>query len=171
MYRMLNKKTVQHATVSRNKLLTYNFQLMLSQKTISITRLLFALPFVLFAASCTNISPTENHYERTSDNDTMNLKIILSDTHFYGTYYHKIKGKHPVDGKIQGKLFGDTLIGRINYTPYQHKNEKIKAFSVLLGERSIIIGKGSEVIYLGIPYHKIETLDFSSQDSVLYQLL
>ncbi|MBP3942991.1 hypothetical protein J5U18_05325 [Sphingobacteriaceae bacterium WQ 2009] len=127
--------------------------------------LFVALFFLLLCSSCKeSFKEKGTHSTLISyrNRDTVLIDLVKFENSFFGNYKLSGPGNYSVIGDVEGKINADTLIGTIYYTPYGWKDKKRRAFVLLMKDGKYFQGKGSEMIYMGIPYFVPETVSFDS---------
>lgn len=91
---------------------------------------------------------------------------MLSLTYYEHSFYGKMKILKPGgvrdSGEVQGKIYGDTLLGDFSYQPFGAKHKKRIAYVLLNKTDSLIQGNGRPSDYLGVPFYLPESINFNS---------
>lgn len=140
--------------------------------------LIFLIAFFLFVAtaflqSCTESIKGELIEKKLvsyQGRDTVTIDLMLHKKRFVGQYKVTGPGDYVVLGEVEGEIKADTLLGSLIYTPFGWRDKKRKAFALLATENQYISGKGSELIYMGIPYFVANTLTFGPEKGI-YQVV
>lgn len=102
--------------------------------------------------------------------DTVTIDLMLHQKRFVGKYTVNGPGDYLVTGEVEGEIKADTLLGSLYYTPFGWRDKKRKAFALLAKNDQYLSGKGTELIYMGIPYFVPNTVTFGPEKGV-YQVV
>ncbi|WP_185213572.1 hypothetical protein [Sphingobacterium mizutaii] len=102
--------------------------------------------------------------------DTVTIDLMLHQKRFVGKYTVNGPGDYLVTGEVEGEIKADTLLGSLYYTPFGWRDKKRKAFALLAKNDQYLSGKGTELIYMGIPYFVPNTVSFGPEKGV-YQVV
>lgn len=102
--------------------------------------------------------------------DTVTIDLMLHQKRFVGKYTVTGPGDYLVTGEVEGEIKADTLLGSLYYTPFGWRDKKRKAFALLAKNDQYLSGKGTELIYMGIPYFVPNTVSFGPEKGV-YQVV
>ncbi|MBV2228105.1 MAG: hypothetical protein KUL85_14700 [Sphingobacterium mizutaii] len=102
--------------------------------------------------------------------DTVTIDLMLHQKRFVGKYTVNGPGDYLVTGEVEGEIKADTLLGSLYYTPFGWRDKKRKAFALLAKNDQYLSGKGTELIYMGIPYFVPNTVRFGPEKGV-YQVV
>lgn len=121
------------------------------------------LLLILFACiSCSKVSTETIYYKSIPNkkNETASVKIIYHNNSFYGDFTIEYFDKTKESGTIQGTIYGDTLKGKFKYIS-RSNIENIKPIAFLKLKDELILGEGSVVTYMQIPYYLDGSITFN----------
>jgi len=133
----------------------------------------FSILSIVFLQSCSDLNQQdliEKKLVSYQGRDTVTIDLILHEKRFVGKYKVNGPGDYLITGEVEGEIKADTLLGSLYYTPFGWRDKKRKAFALLAKNDQYFSGKGTELIYMGIPYFVPTTLSFGP-DKGVYQVV
>ncbi|MEJ5960886.1 hypothetical protein [Pedobacter immunditicola] len=92
-------------------------------------------------------------YIAINGSDTAWLSLNIGATSFKGHCEINFNNKYKDSGAVKGIIKGDTLIGDFRYFHYGLEWKRI-AIALLRKDDKLIMGEGSQSVYLKIPYFR-----------------
>ena len=116
--------------------------------------------------SCGGPEYQTSYYKAVSadQKDTALLKLLTSETAFYGNYQIKYDDKSIDDGSISGHINGDTLIGKFSYLS-RDRVKSTRPIAFLKTGEKLRLGTGKTGTYMGLNVYLFGSVTFT--DSLL----